>query len=141
VNQVLQGKLKLGTAAALLGVSKEMLWYHIQHHELQPEEQEPLPENLEEVLEDIAKKLRQRLNYLFSLSVTPQNEKTICTVISQMRGLIMDIARLTRRLRAQPMVQVLVMQKLQTAILSILCPECKKRVLEYLEQEPSEVVS
>jgi len=130
VEQVLKGKMTIAEAAARMGVSKQTLWHHIQFHE--KGEDVDRGSDLAAFLHTLVRMLRERLEQLLVTPVTPQNERTIVTVIKEMRELIMSVAKLQQIVVEQP--TVIVQQKFQTALLTFLCDECKKKVLAYLEE-------
>jgi len=130
---VLLGRMTLAEAAAKLGVSDKMLWYHIKNHvKAEPEE---LPDDLQECLQYMLDKLKVKFRELMLLPTDHTSIRSIAALVKEMRGLIMDLAKLQKKISTAPSVNVTVMTKLETGILTLLCPECKQKVLSYLEAE------
>jgi len=135
VRMVLQGKLTLKEAAARLKVSDKTLWHHIKHHESQRVVEEEVPEDLVALLRYLLRQLKFRIGELLAMPVQPSSERIIVVLCKELRELVMALARLERKLPSAPPVQVTIMQKFETAILSLCCPKCKERILSYLEVE------
>jgi len=128
---VLLGRMTLAEAASRLGVTDKMLWYHIKNH---VKEEEELPDDLQECLEYMLDKLKLKFRELMMLPTDTTTVRAVAALVKEMRGLVMDLAKLQKKVSTAPTFNVMVMNKLETGVLTLLCPKCKERLLKYLEE-------
>jgi len=124
IDLVRQGKMSLTKAAEILSVDVKTIDYWVKKKGLSAEEAQPITDRLQ-FLVDV---LEQRLVELLSLP-PGKAEMLILKQIDQIRKLLVDIVSIQEKIKERPRVEI----KFQQIILSALCPKCKKKVLEALE--------
>jgi len=116
--------MSLTKAAEILSVDVKTVDYWARRKALPKDKAQPITERLQ-ILADL---LEKRLIELLSLP-PGKAEMIILRQIDQIRRLLVDIAAIQEKIREQPKIEI----RFQQVILSALCPECKRRVLEVLE--------
>lgn len=96
---VLLGRMTLAEAASRLGVTDKMLWYHIKNH---VKEEEELPDDLQECLEYMLDKLKLKFRELMMLPTDNTTVRAVAALVKEMRGLVMDLAKLQKRCQPLP---------------------------------------
>jgi len=134
LKQVLLGKMTIREAASRLQVSEKTLWHYIKKGEVSTSEE---PSDLIELLRDILKKLKLRVEELLARPVSYQDEKMLSMNVSNLEKIVMDLAKLTKQIQSAPLVQIQHIEvqynKLQQFMLERLCVACKSKLLKYLE--------
>jgi len=137
--KVWNGSLSLREAAKELNVSYPMLWHHVRFHETAQSGQKPTRTDTLEILEEITNILKQRLDEMKNLPIGPIHERMLTQNIEVLRRTLMDLERLTGRLRAAPLIQLQQVTIHYEALLSFLttelCESCKLRIMQFLEKQ------
>jgi len=131
-------EMTLADAARHLGVSYQLLWHHMRFHEGRKPAETSADVDAIAVLREITDILKERLDQLRGLPVgIVVNERMITMLTRDLRETIMDLERLTGRLRSAPLIQLQQInvhyEQLLTFIVRELCSECRKKARKWLE--------
>jgi len=135
--RVQKGEITLQEAARILGVSYKMLWRHVRYHE-----QLKLPETYAtdalQVLGEIKQTLLDILRVLKERSYDHETIRDIAVAARELRNTILDIEKVSGRLRSAPLVQLqqinILYEELVAFMATELCEECRKKVLVKLKK-------
>jgi len=131
LTQVLLGKMTGREAAERLGVDEYTVWHWLR--EWKPRE---VPKDLAEILRDVLKKLRMRVDELLARPISYTDEKMVSSQVRTLKDLVMDIAKLEQRLEEIPVIQYqqisVQMNKLTTFMVGSLCSDCRQKVIQHL---------
>ena len=140
LRRVRNGEITLKQAAQILGVTYRQLWNHTRFHMGRTKEIRETDVDALEVLQEITKILKGRLEELRHLDISPSNERAIVAVCDSLRKTIMDLERLAGRLQAAPIIQLQKItvhyEYLLQLITSELPKEYQERILKKLEEMP-----
>ena len=120
---VLTGRMTLTEGAAILGVSRELLWHHIQKHFV--------PQHSGDVLDRLEGLLRVLYDRLEEV-VARGSTRDLVQLTKEIRDTLSLIAKV--RGSMPPETQVVVKVDLRKFLLAVLCDECKRKLLEAVER-------
>jgi len=135
--KLLDERITMEDAARELGVSTKTLWRHLKYHvtdaDVYKGDIDPL-----KLLEELALLLKERLDALKGTKKGVYvHERMIAMLVREIRETLMDLERLSGRLKAAPLIQLqqinIQYEKLLAFITTELCEECRKKVIRYLE--------
>lgn len=147
LRKVFDGQMDLRDAARELDISYPMVWRCYNYHykieagsgstSISLKEEADLSEaEFTEDLKEIIRSLKEKVHAVLEDS-SAKDRPTAW--IHQFRGAIRDLAELEGKLQKAPLIQLtqlnIQFEKLTTFIISQLCPECQKKVMQYLEEE------
>lgn len=136
VRKIAAGAMTVKDAADALDVTYEEMWNHSERcRGVKIPDMDPVVR-----LKVLIKELSGRVAILLATTaVEPGNERAIAQLVQQIRGCIMDIAILEKRLQRTPLVQLqsinVQFNQLTEFMLNSLCPQCKTRLTEWMVHE------
>jgi len=140
LQRVYNEDLTIADAARMLGVSYQLLWRHMRYHEVSDKKAVELDIDALQLLKEITFILKDRLDEVKNLPTGLLiNERMVTMLTRDLRETIMDLERLTGRLRTAPLIQLqqihIHYEKLLAFITRSLCSSCRKKVAKWLEHE------
>jgi hypothetical protein len=85
--------------------------------------------------------LKERLDlYINKDSFSPSETKQIVMMAAELRKAIMDMAKLEDELKTEQHITINMYNNLKTLVLSALCPECRRLVMEELSTQEQKVI-
>ena len=139
---VIEGRKSIKQMAEFFGVSMDEAWEHVNQH-LSPEKLKQWTEGDDEFAGKMKKIIEILEDYvdLLASDFQPDVQKirALTQVVRELRGALMDYAELIGRIqRGQVIVQVQQIeqkvQQLTMVVLEEVCPECRERILQRLEE-------
>jgi len=134
--KVIAGQLTVEEAARIAEVSPHTIRRYLR------QETQTTETNVDAlaILQDIVNTLKERLDRMKLVPTSDlQHEKVFLMEVKEIRNTLMDLERLAGRLKAAPLIQLQQInvhyEKLLAFITTELCPECRKRVKEWLASQ------
>ena len=138
----LLGQITLADAAKYADVDEPMFWHHINRH-LDDEDTTTeflTKEGRVRILDQCLQRLYQKVKEQFIMPNDPTTVKSLTALTHQLRGLARDMAVLEGDVKLGTEVRLqeinIQMSTFQSWLLENLCPVCKARFVQHLEELP-----
>ena len=121
------GKITLDEGAKVLGVEKQLMWYHMKNCV-----QKAKPKVQDEELTEILAKLKRIINQLL-LMPSEEYVKHLPALLARYKELLELRAKMAGQLPEEVKVEINYTNMLKDWLLQNLCDECKIKLAQYLE--------